>query len=270
MACCSLVAAGADTIELVNGKSLRGKVVRREADRVVVNLAAGGRLTIPADRVLRVVPGNAGGAKPPKSPGPTAKPVKKPAPEKQPDPRVLRRVRALIAEMGVTEGDDAQGRRSNARDALVAVGEPAVAELCKALEDSVELRRWSTAVVLGRIRSKKSVRALLAAVYAGTPAKGKKAPWWEERYLRACGRSFKSVTGTSFDYDPDNVLAGAVAEKMLKWWVTNYEKYPVQIGEELVKPEKEGDEPKRPDPAKDIGGVAKRRYPKPVSRVRAR
>ena len=271
----------ADTITFVNGKSVQGRIVRKEDDRVVIVMDNGGRIEIPAGRVSGVSRGKPAAEKtgprgeaatrpdrvPPGRPD-KAKPEATVKPLPKVDRKVLARVERLIREMGTTEGEDALETRSEARAALVAIGEPAAGPLCEALENRAERTRLAAAVVLGRIRSKRSVRALLAAVYTGTPAKGK-APWWEERYLRACGRSFKAVTGTSFDYDPDNTLAGGVAARMLEWWGKHSEKYPLQYGEKLV--EKTVDDQKvkaRPDALEDIKGLSRRRYPKPVSKVR--
>jgi hypothetical protein len=274
----------ADTITLVNGKTMKGRVVRRDGESVVILVPGGGRITMPSRRVVRIAPegttrSGAEGKTPRKTEAAgTAKktgssPAAKPVAEVKPvDPRVLARVTELISDLGVREGADARKVREEARAALVEIGKDAVPALCKALEDASELRRLGAAVVLGKIRSNRSARALLAAVYAGTPAKGRKPAWWEQRYLQACARSFMSVTGTSYDYDPDNVLAGEVAARMLAWWVSNYKRYPVQVGEKLV--EKTDDEGAktmvRPDPAKDIAALPARRYPGPSSKVRGR
>ncbi len=274
-----VLSARADTITFVNGKSVQGRIVRKEGERVVILMDNRGRLEIPAARVAKVTAGKpepkgtvktTGSQKPAAEKGTrnTARTKIEPLPKVS--AKVLAEVKSLIVDLGATEGRDAKETRAEARDALVDIGEPATGPLCSALEDAKETRRLSAAVALGKIGSKRSVRALLAAIYAGTPPKGKKAPWWEKRYLRACGRSFKAVTATSFDYDPDNTLAGEVAGKMLKWWANNYEKYPLQYGEELVeKTVKEEKVKVRPQALDDIKDLAKRRYSRPASKVRA-
>jgi hypothetical protein len=268
----------ADEILLTNGKTLRGRIVRKDAQGVRIELDNGGKITIPASRVKKVTAsartprsgskaqGSSTAAKPA-----AKKPASKPVGKKL-APALAARIKRLIVAMGSRAGEEARETRKQARESLTAIGADASDALCTALTDAQELRRWGAATVLGRIRSRKAVRALLAAMYLGTPPKGKKAPWWEERYLRACGRSFKTITGTRFDYDPDNVLAGAVAKRMLEWWGRNYKDYPLQWGEKLVKKKKvkgEAEEKtERPDPVKDISKMARRRYPKPGSYAR--
>ena len=69
-------------------------------------------------------------------------------------------VRALIAALG---GDDGTVRRG-AREALVAIGKPAVRSLIEALQYPSEHVRWEAAKALGEIRDKTSAPALVVAL----------------------------------------------------------------------------------------------------------
>jgi HEAT repeat protein len=70
------------------------------------------------------------------------------------------KVRALIAALGGEEGT----ARHGAREALVAIGKPAVRSLIEALQDPNELVRWKAAKALGEIRDKNSAPALVVAL----------------------------------------------------------------------------------------------------------
>lgn len=69
-------------------------------------------------------------------------------------------VRALIAAL---HSDDGTVRRS-AREALVAIGNPAVRSLIETLRDVNEHLRWEAAKALGEIRDKTAAAALVVAL----------------------------------------------------------------------------------------------------------
>ena len=69
-------------------------------------------------------------------------------------------LRALIAALG---GDDGTVRRG-AREALVAIGKPAVRSLIEALQDANEHLRWEAAKALSEIRGKSAAAALVVAL----------------------------------------------------------------------------------------------------------
>lgn len=281
-------AARADTITLDNGRKLEGRIVRRSGGKVVIQLDNGGRITIAANRVVMVESDKKKGPKLPRLPvGTKEKPKSKPTAVKPPDksketkpakpearkpnPKLTARIAALIEEMAASGGRDAQKRRTAARAALLAIGDPALPALCRALEDSNWQRRLSAAIALGGLGSNKTIKPLLVAVYTGTPKGGKKAAWWAKQYLNECARSFGMIAGSSYGYDADKVVAAKSAEKMLEWWGKHHEDYPLQTGDEPPKPKKEGaEEEKKPDPVEEIKKLPARRYPKPPSKVHDR
>jgi hypothetical protein len=289
------VAAGArgDTITLDTGKSLSGRIVERKGGLVVIELDGGGRITLPARRVVAVIPdaeepplfpllkprtppqpakdtgaegaegtgsASAPGGEPPKAESAPAGPAVPP-----PDRETAARITALVEAMGTSGGDDAREARREARAALVVIGEPALPAVCAALEDANGHRRLGAAMVLGEIGSKKTARALLLALYLGTPEKGKQVPWWDQGFLNACARSFGAVGGSTFGYDSDDSTAGGAAARMLEWWGENWEEYPAQVGEEPRKPPAEGEEEKKPDPVKEIQEMPRRSFPAPAA-----
>ncbi|MHC4915940.1 MAG: HEAT repeat domain-containing protein [Planctomycetota bacterium] len=291
----------ADVITLDNGKSIRGEIVKREGGRVVILMKNGGRLTIPEKRVVLVRPEVPEPpkslverflpklpVKPPDKPaedtseetpektGDDGKPSAETTPEKppkeggeekpkpaveKPGPKLAARIAALVAEMG-EEGHAGRATRTAAREALATIGEPALPALVEALEDASGWRRLSAAMVLGKIRSRKTVKALLLAVYLGTQPKGGNVAWWEKDYLDACADAFAAVAGSSYGYDAKSSTAGVAAEKMLLWWGENYEDYQPQVGDD-PKAEKDPEDGEKPDPVKEIKKLPRRRYAAP-------
>jgi hypothetical protein len=267
-----------DEITLNNGKTIHGKIVRRQGGQVVIQLDNGGRITIAESKVVLVKPDDDGGAKPPTKvqeppqqprpqPSGEEKPPAETAPEKpetKPDPKLQARIDALVEALAAKDEDGGREPAIAARAELVRIGEPALGALCKALEDASWQRRFYAAKALGEIGSKKSTRALLAALFTGTPPKGQKAVWWDRSFLRTCADSFSKVTGASFNYDADNALVGEEIEKMLTWWTDNAKDYPEQIGAPPVKaPAEAGAKP--PDPSEEIRKLPPRKFPAPSS-----
>ena len=299
-ACLACAAARADTINLTNGRSLKGRIVGQTKVRTEVLLDNGVRLTIPADQIESIEPEAPKAAieleQPPEKPAAPEKADKPPDSEKKAEPAVepakpekpaepgkseppavppedpeakkqaaetAARVARLVELLGAEGADNAETRES-ARAQLVAIGEPGLGALCAALEDKNAQRRMGAATALGEAGAKGAVGPLLAAVYASTPQTGNLEPW-AIQFLNVCAVSLEKITGQNFGY---NGMYAAVArgsvERMLEWWGKSWKEYPPQVGAPRPDPARPDAAP--PDPVEAIRKLPFRSFPQPAGK----
>lgn len=285
LACSATVRA--DTINLTNGRSLKGRIVGQTKVRTVVLLDNGVRLTIPADQIESIEPEAPKAAleleQPPEKPAAPEKAPEPAKPEKPAEPgkseppaappedpeakkqaaETAARVARLVELLGAEGADNAETRES-ARAQLVAIGEPGLGALCAALEDKNAQRRLLAATALGEAGAKGAVGPLLAAVYASTPQTGNLEPW-AIQFLNVCAVSLEKITGQNFGY---NGMYAAVArgsvERMLEWWGKSWKEYPPQVGAPRPDPARPDAAP--PDPVEAIRKLPFRSFPQPAGK----